>query len=185
MRLAPEEYNKVMIKLEAGNETKTIERIQEFYKDFNPGYSFDYQFLDEEYQAQYVAEQRVASLSKYFAALAILISCLGLFGLAAFTAERRLKEIGIRKVLGSGAFRIVCLLSSDFNRIVITAIVIALPLSYFGVSLWLNNFAYRIPLEWWYFVGSGLIALLIAWLTVGMHAWKAARVNPVKCLRDE
>ena len=184
-RLIPDEFSKVMVKIKAGKERETIANIQDFYKKFNPGYAFDFNFLDAEYQAQYAAEQKVAVLSKYFAGLAILISCLGLFGLAAFTAERRLKEIGIRKVMGSSVVSIVYLLSSDFNKIVLAAIVIALPISYLGTQYWLNNFAYKIHLEWWYFASAGLLALIIAWLTVGMQAVKAARMNPVKCLRDE
>lgn len=184
-RITPDEIERVMVKLKAGEQEQTIARIRDFYKGFNPGYILDFQFLDQEYQALYIAEQRVATLSRYFAGLAILISCLGLFGLAAFTAERRLKEIGIRKVMGSSVGGIVYLLSSDFNKVVLTAIAIAVPISYFGTNLWLNNFAYKIELEWWYFAGAGLTALGIAWLTVGMQAWKAARVNPVKCLRDE
>lgn len=181
----PESTWLVMAKIEAGKEKETIEQLQKFHKSFNPGFSFDYKFLDEAYQAQYVAEKRVASLSKYFAGLAILISCLGLFGLAAFTAERRLKEIGIRKVLGSGTFAIVYLLSRDFTRIVLAAIVIALPLSYFTAKQWLATFAFKIELEPWYFIGAGFLALCIAWVTVGMQAIKAANVNPTKCLRNE
>jgi ABC-type antimicrobial peptide transport system permease subunit len=106
-----------MVKISAGKEAEAIEGLEEVYKKINPGYSFDYKFLNEEYQAQYNAEKRVSTLSKYFASLAIVISCLGLFGLAAFTAERRLKEIGIRKVLGSSSFGIVYLLSVDFTRL--------------------------------------------------------------------
>jgi ABC-type antimicrobial peptide transport system permease subunit len=146
---------------------------------------FEYKFLDDSYQSQYVAEQRVATLSKYFAAFAILISCLGLFGLAAFTAERRLKEIGIRKVLGSTEFGIIYLLSADFTRIVLIANLIALPAAYFLSKYWLQGFAFHIALEWWFFVSAGLTALGIAWLTVGAQAFKAAKMNPTKCLRDE
>ncbi|MBA4055848.1 MAG: transporter permease, partial [Marivirga sp.] len=183
--LAPQYTQRIMAKIEAGRETETIQRIQKFYQQFNPGFTFDYRFLDQDYQAQYISEERVASLAKYFAALAILISCLGLFGLAAFTAERRRKEIGIRKVLGSSEFGIIYLLSSDFTKIVFIAIVIALPISYFTTKQWLSDFAYKIPLEWWYFVGSATAALFIAWITVGMQAMRASRVNPVQCLRDE
>src|SRR5690606_16639227 len=139
----------------------------------------------DNYQAQYVSERRISVFSSYFAGLAIIISCLGLFGLAAFTAERRSKEIGIRKILGSSEFRIVYLLSSDFTKMVIIAIALALPLSYFTSAKWLESFAYRIDLEWWYFLGAGFIALLVAWFTVGLQTVKAARVNPVKCLQDE
>jgi len=184
-KLVPEEVERIMVKLSAGKERETIERLGQFYRNFNPGFAFDYKFLDQEYQAQYNAERRVATLSKYFAGLAVLISCLGLFGLASFTAERRQKEIGIRKVLGSSVFGIVYLLSSEFTKIVFIAILIALPASYFLTKHWLDNFAFKIALEWWYFIGAGAIALFIAWLTVGTQAIKAARVNPAKCLKDE
>ncbi|RDC65531.1 ABC transporter permease [Adhaeribacter pallidiroseus] len=183
--LEPETATVVLAKLAAGQEQETISQIQQFYREFNPGFVFDFQFLDEDYQAQYVAEQRVAALSRYFAGLAILISCLGLFGLAAFTAERRRKEIGVRKVLGASAFSIVYLLSGEFTKLVVTAIVIALPVSYLIVKHWLNSFAYQITLEPWYFIGAGLLALVVAWLTVGLQAVKAAKINPVHCLRDE
>jgi putative ABC transport system permease protein len=183
--LAPQYTQKVMVKLAAGKETETIERIQNFYQQFNPGFAFDFRFLDLDYQEQYNTEQRVAKLSKYFAGLAILISCLGLFGLAAFTAERRLKEIGIRKVLGASELRIIYLLSADFTRIVAVAILIAIPISYFLTKDWLDDFAFKISLAWWYFLGAGAIALIISWITVGMQALKASRVNPVDCLRDE
>ncbi|WP_159467902.1 ABC transporter permease [Dyadobacter sp. 3J3] len=175
----------IMAKIAAGKEKLVLASMGELYKKYNPGFSLDYKFLDQEYQAQYAAEQRVAALSKYFAGLAILISCLGLFGLAAFTAERRLKEIGIRKVLGSSVFSIVYLLSSDFTKLVIAAIVIALPVSYFITGYWLKSFALHIDLEVWYFLGAGIAALAIAWATVGMQAVKAANVNPLECLKSE
>ncbi len=177
--------NNILIKMVAGTERTTLEQISKFYNEFNGGLPFDYKFLDEEYQVLYAAEQRVAVLARYFAGVAILISCLGLFGLAAFTAERRQKEIGVRKVLGASRANIVYLLSSDFTKLVVVAISIALPLSYLVVKQWLNNFEYRIDLEWWYFVGAGLAALVIAWLTVSTQAVKAASVNPVHSLKDE
>jgi len=175
----------IMARIEGGKEVETLERINEFYKSYNPGFPLDYRFLDEDYQRQYVSEQRVSTLSRYFAGLAIVISCLGLFGLAAFTAQRRLKEIGIRKILGSSDFGIVRLLSGDFTKTVLAAIVIALPLSYFMTRKWLDEFAYRIDLEWWYFAGSGILALLVAWFTVGLQTIRAARVNPTQCIKDE
>lgn len=184
-RLRSDELLTMMIRIEAGKEKQTLANIKTFYKSFNPGYAFDYKFLDAEYEAQYVAEQRVSTLSKYFSALSILISCLGLFGLASFTAERRLKEIGIRKVLGSTVRGIVLLLTGEFNRILLVAMVIGLPLSYLCSTFWLEEFAYRIELRWWYFAGAGVMALAIAWLTAGIQAWKAAKINPVKCLKDE
>ena len=175
----------VMIRLEGGKEKETLKALTDFYKEYNPGFSFEYTFQDQEYAKQYAAEQRVATLSGYFAAFAILISCLGLFGLATFTAERRLKEIGIRKALGSSSTNIVMLLSGDFTRMVLLSILIGLPVSYWLLNGWLERFAFHIDLELWYFVAAGLIALLIAWLTVASQAIKAAMINPVKCLRSE
>jgi len=183
--MRPEYTEKIIVKLEGGKINETLSRLQEFYADFNPGFSFNYRFIDDDYQSQYFAERQVAKLSQYFAGLAILISCLGLFGLAAFTAERRLKEIGIRKVLGASEFGIVYLLSSDFTKIVILSIIISLPVGYFIGRSWLDSFAYKIDLEWWYFVSAGFTALCIAWLTVGSQAIKAARINPTQCLKDE
>jgi putative ABC transport system permease protein len=174
-----------MVRLEGGREREALDALGQLYTSFNPGFSFEYKFQDAEYARQYASEQRVAKLSGYFATMAILISCLGLFGLAAFTAERRLKEIGIRKALGSSVTSVVLLLSRDFTQMVIVSIVLGLPVAYWMLSQWLTRFAFRIPLELWYFVAAGLIALVIAWLTVASQALKAARVNPVDCLRTE
>jgi ABC-type antimicrobial peptide transport system permease subunit len=183
--LKPQFTETIIARIAAGRETPTIEKIRNFYQQFNPGFVLDYRFLDEDYQALYGEEVRVGVLSRYFAAVAIVISCLGLFGLAAFTAERRRKEVGIRKVLGSSELRIVYLLSGDFSKLVLMAIGIALPFSYLLTKQWLSNFVFRISLEWWYFIGAGLCALLIAWITVGSQAVRAARVNPTQCLRNE
>ena len=184
-RLAPSQSWNVMARIEKGQEKATLDRLKDFYEEYNSGFTFEYSFLNEEFQELYAAEQRVAVLSRYFAGLAIIISCLGLFGLAAFTAERRLKEIGIRKALGSSAWHIVYLMSSDFTRMVLVSILVALPLGYYLVDIWLQRFAFRIDLETWFFVVSGLVALIIAWLTVGTQAIKAANVNPARCLRNE
>ena len=175
----------IMIKIEAGKEQEVIARLQKFCMEFNPGFPLDYRFLDADYQLLYAAERRVSILSKYFAGLAILISCLGLFGLAAFTAERRSKEIGIRKVMGSTDFEIIRLLSADYTKMVLSAIFISLPISYIMAKRWLSSFAFRIELEWWFFIGAGLTALLIAWFTVGIITVKASRVNPSEYLRSE
>ncbi len=180
-----EDVSTVMVKIQPGTEQETTARLEKVYHTFNPGIPFDFRFLDDEYQALYVSEQRVASLSKYFAGIAVLISCLGLFGLAAFTAERRTKEIGIRKILGCSELRIIRMLSADFTGMVLIAITIALPVSYFIAKYWLEGFAYRVDLEWWFFIGAGLMALLIAWFTVGMQTIKAARINPAKTLKEE
>ncbi len=175
----------IMIKIEAGKEQEVIDQLQEFCIEFNPGFPLDYRFLDADYQLLYAAESMVSILSKYFAGLAILISCLGLFGLAAFTAERRSKEISIRKALGSTDFAIIRLLSADYTKMVLTAIFISLPISYIIAKRWLSSFAFRIELEWWFFIGAGLTALLIAWVTVGIITVKASRVNPSEYLRSE
>ena len=184
MRLTPEETWNVMIRIDGNREKETLERIKDFYHQFNPGFTFDFEFVNEEYANLYRAEQRISTLSKYFAAMAILISCLGLFGLAVFVTERRLKEIGIRKVLGSSSFGIVALLTGGFSKMVLTAIVLALPISYFLIRDWLNRFTYKIDLSWWLFVCAAILSLLIAWLTVSIQAFKAANVNPSSCLRE-
>lgn len=184
-RLDPDNTWNIMVRLEAGKEKETLERLAAFYKEFNPGFAFEYKFQDEEYARQYEAEQRVATLSGYFASIAIIISCLGLFGLATFTAERRLKEIGIRKALGSSSTNIVLLLSGDFTKMVILSILLGLPVSYYLLDQWLQKFAFHIELEIWYFIAAGVTALMIAWVTVATQAIRAANVNPVKCLRSE
>nr|WKN36551.1 ABC transporter permease [Tunicatimonas sp. TK19036] len=175
----------IVVKINTGTAPETLAQLGEFYQEFNQGVPFDYRFLDEDYQKLYASENRVSILSSYFAGFAILISCLGLFGLVAFTAERRLKEIGIRKILGSSNFGIVRLLSDDFTKMVLIAIGVALPISYFIARDWLADFAYKIDLVWWYFAGAGLAALLIAWFTVGLQTVKAARISPTQCLKDE
>ncbi|MGB3182949.1 MAG: ABC transporter permease [Cyclobacteriaceae bacterium] len=181
----PDRADRYMVKIEPGREREVVEGIKNFYADFNPGFTLDYKFLDDQYQQQYVAEQRVADLSKYFAGLAILISCLGLFGLATFTAERRLKEIGIRKVLGCSEFGIVKLLSTDFTKMVLISVLIALPLSYLLANSWLDNFAFRIKLEWWYFILAGVMALIITWATIGYQLIKASTINPIQTIKNE
>ncbi len=183
--LSPERTWTVMVRLEGGREKTTLDALTKFYNNYNPGFTFEYRFQDQEYAKQYESEQRVAVLSGYFATIAILISCLGLFGLATFTAERRLKEIGIRKALGSSSTNIVILLSKDFTKMVLLSIMIGLPASYWLLDQWLQRFAFRTPLEVWYFIGAGIIALVIAWITIASQAIKAANVNPVTCLRIE
>lgn len=184
-RLEPSNTYLFMARIEAGKEKKTLEQLGNLYKKFNPDFIFNFKFVDEQYRAQYASEERVSILSGYFAGLAILISCLGLLGLATFSAERRIKEIGIRKALGASVSGIVYLLTSDFTKVVFVAIIIALPISYFIAATWLEAFAFKIPLGLGYFIGAGVIALAIAGLTVGTQALKAAHVNPSKCLRDE
>lgn len=175
----------LMCKVSAGSEKDALAGIESLYHKLNPGFPFDFKFLDDEYNAQYRAEQRVSVLSKYFAVIAILISCLGLFALAAYTTERRTKEIGIRKVLGASEVGIVHLLTREFSKIVLAAILISLPISFVFTKQWLNAFAYKINLEWWYFIGAGVLTLIIAWITVAAQTLRAAWVNPADCLKNE
>jgi len=181
----PERTLFIMAKLNKGAEAETLRKIDELYSDFNPNYTFSPIFLEQDYMAQYAAEERMGTLSKYFALFAIIISCLGLFGLASFMAERKTKEIGIRKVLGSRTSSIVYLLTADFTKTVLVAIVIGVPVSYFLSQNWLEGFAYKIDLSLWYFVGVGILAIGLAWLTVSIQTLKAARANPAKSLRTE
>lgn len=173
----------ILAKVKAGTERATITQLEELYHQYNPGLAFDYQFLDSDYQSLYAEEQKVASLCRYFAGLAIVISCLGLFGLATFSVQKRMKEIGIRKVLGSSDLGIVRLLSDDFTRILIVAITIALPFSFLIADRWLGSFAYHIDLKWWYFGLAGLGAIFVAWISLGIQTVKAAMVNPTECLK--
>lgn len=175
----------ILVRIKAGSEKATLERLKQQYEAFLPGYSFEFSFLDDDYQALYEAEQKVSALSWYFACLVILISCLGLFGLATFTAERRRKEISIRRVLGASSLRIVKLLSRDFTQTVMIAILIALPISYLLAKNWLASFASSIELQPTIFVGTGALVLLVAWLTVGFQTYQAARANPIHALKED
>ncbi|HLF34471.1 MAG TPA: FtsX-like permease family protein [Cyclobacteriaceae bacterium] len=177
--------NDYMVRIEPGEERVVIQKIEGLYDKFDSEYPFEFSFIDAEYQDLYLTEKRFSLLSKYLTGIAIIISCLGLFGMAAFTVNKRTKEIGIRKILGAGEFSIVRLITGDFTKIIIIAILIAMPISYLLTRNWLNGYAYRIELKWWYFTGAGMLALLIAWITIGIQTFKAIRVNPVECLRNE
>jgi len=178
-------WYKIMARIRPGQQKETLDRIQQLYESYNPGFPFVYDFLDEAYQKQYEAEVRVASLSKYFSGLAILISCLGLFGLAAFTAQKRQKEIGIRKVVGASVNTIILMLSKDFLKLVLIALVVAFPISWWLLDKWLQSFAYRISISPWIFLGSGALVILITMLTISFQSVKAALSNPVRSLRSE
>lgn len=173
----------VVVKIRAGTELETIDRLGQFYRDYNPGFSFDFKFLDDNYQALYASERSVAILSRYFAGMAIILSCLGIFALAAFTVQKRTKEIGIRKVLGSSNVNIVFLLSNDFTKIVIVSILISIPVSYLLAKNWLDSFVYKIDLGPWYFVGAALLSLFLVWATIGLQILNASRINPTNTLR--
>ena len=151
----------------------------------NPAYPLNYNFLDKDLDNLYKGDQQMGSIFNLFAILAIFISCLGLYGLSAFMAEQRTKEIGVRKVLGASVFNIVYLLSGNFTKLIVIAMVVAIPLSWFAISKWLDGFAYRIDIGWTVFLLASATALLIALLTVSYESVKAALTNPVKSLRSE
>jgi putative ABC transport system permease protein len=175
----------VSIKLPKGDPRAALVALEAAWKRTVPQRPFEYTFLDDDFNASYKREQQLRSVVAVFAGLAIFVSCLGLLGLAAFTAESRTKEIGIRKVLGASVASIVALLSKDFLVLVLIAIVIATPLAYWFAGKWLQDFAYRVELTWWVFAAAGVVAVVIAFLTVATQAWKAARQNPVNALRSE
>jgi putative ABC transport system permease protein len=175
----------LLVKTRAGQTQQAIADLERITKEFNPNYPFNYHFVDEAYEKLYRSEQQVSALVNYFGVLAILISCLGLFALAAFTAEQRTKEIGVRKVLGASVTNIIGLLSKDFLKLVVIALVLTSPLAWWAVSTWLGTFAYQTELTWWIFGVAGLLALLIAFLTVSYQSIKAALMNPVTSLRSE
>jgi ABC-type antimicrobial peptide transport system permease subunit len=175
----------VIVKIKAGKEKETIARLEKFYKRYNLGLPFEYKFIDDDYQALYASEQRVAVLSKYFAGIGMIISCLGLFGLAAFTAQKRQKEIGIRKVLGATVSNVVVMLSKDFLKLVLIAVLIAFPLAWWELNQWLQSFAYRINIGVEVFAIAGASIFFITLMTISFQAIKAAIANPVKSLRTE
>lgn len=175
----------LLIKYEGRREQEVLAALKACYARFNPGVPLEYSFLEDDYRRLYASEERVGVLSRYFAGLAIIISCLGLFGLAAFTAQKRRKEIGVRKVVGASVRQIVLLLSGEFLRLVVLSVLIAVPVSWWLVEKWLQGFAYRQDLTGGVFVLSGAGMLGIAFVTVAMQTAKAARRNPVDALRSE
>ena len=178
-------WGNVMIRTQQGRTQQAIASMERVFKQFNPGYPFKYYFTDEEIAKNYKAEYTVSKLSKYFAFLAIFISCLGLFGLVMFTTEQRTKEIGIRKVLGASIPGIVQMLSKDFLVLVLIAAIIAFPVAWWAMHNWLLDFAYRVNIGWWVFVAAGVAAVIIALITISFQSIKAAIANPVKSLRSE
>jgi ABC-type antimicrobial peptide transport system permease subunit len=175
----------ILVKIKAGTERQTIAQVQSKFEAFNKGLTFDYRFLDEDYQAMYQSENRVAILSKYFAGLAIVISCLGLFGLAAFTAQKRQKEIGIRKVVGASVSGVVFMLSKGFLQLIFVAAFVALPLVWLVMNKWLSGFAYRTSIPVSVFVITLASILFITLITVSFQSMRAALMSPVKSLRNE
>ncbi len=182
----PQGTNNLTIKLKDGvSLTSSLTKIGEIVKNNNPGYPFDYTFVDADFNQIFKTEILTGKLASVFAVLAIFISCLGLFGLAAYTAERRIKEIGIRKVLGASVSGLAGLLSKDFIKLVGIACIIAFPVAYYASHKWLNGYQYKVNVSWMVFIAAGIAAMLIALTTVSFQAVKAALMNPVKSLRSE
>jgi putative ABC transport system permease protein len=175
----------VIVSTASGDYHRLLDKIETIWrKDFS-GVPFEYTFLDAEVQKQYETEITLSQIISSFTGMAIVISCLGLFGLAAFSAEQRIKEIGIRKVLGASVPGIVGLLSQDFLKLVLISLLIATPIAWWATDKWLQSFVYRVPLSWWMFGLAGLLALAIALFTVSFQAIRAAVANPVRSLRSE
>lgn len=183
---APKNTTLMYVRLRQGQNVETaLTQVQAIMKKENPAYPLTYQFVDDQFNQMFLSEMLISKLSRVFAVLAIVISCLGLFGLAAYTAERRTKEIGIRKVLGASVSGITTLLSKDFLALVIVSCLVAFPISWWMMHHWLQDYEYRITISWWVFLIAAVMALLIALITISFQSVKAALMNPVKSLRSE
>ncbi|HWZ14162.1 MAG TPA: ABC transporter permease [Mucilaginibacter sp.] len=175
----------LFVKTTGKDAPKTINAVETIWNRYNPNFPFDYTFLDLAYDGVYKSDQRTGSLFNVFAIIAILISCLGLFSLATYTAQVKVKEIGIRKVLGASVASVTAMLSKDFIALVILAIIIATPIAWYAMNKWLQDYAYRISIQWWVFAVAGIAAITIAFLTISFQSVRAALANPVKSLRSE
>ncbi|HEV9035846.1 MAG TPA: ABC transporter permease [Puia sp.] len=176
---------KIMVRLKAGQEKLALDGLERLYREENPGIPFEYKFLDDDYQALYASEKRVAALSRYFAGLAVIISSLGLFGLSAFMAQKRQKEIGIRKVIGASTGSVVLLLSKDFVQLLLIAILVAFPVSGWVMDHWLKGFAYRVPMKADIFLIAGLLICFITLLSVSFQSVRAAISSPIRSIRTD
>ena len=179
------EWGSALVRIEPGKTKQALAGLERLCKELNPKFPFTYTFSDEAYQKLYKSEAVVSRLARYFAILAISISCLGLLGLAIFASEQRTKEFGVRKVLGASPVSLFNLLSKEFLVLVLVALVIASPIAWWAMSQWLQNYEYRVPVSWWMFVFAGVVAVFIALFTVSFQAIRAAIANPVKSLRTE
>jgi ABC-type antimicrobial peptide transport system permease subunit len=180
-----EQWGNILVRTQPGKTKQALASMEKLCKQLNPSFPFTYYFSDEQYQKLYQNEQIIGRLSNAFAFLAIFISCLGLLGLAMFTAEQRVKEIGIRKVLGASVSSLFALLSSEFLLLIVISLFIALPIAWYAAGQWLQGYAYRSPMQWWIYALSGGIIVLVALATVSLQAIKAALINPIKSLRSE
>ncbi len=185
MTTAKNWYSAASIKLATRDATATIQSIEKIWNKTFPDFVFEYKFLDEKIENFYNQEHQLSQLYKVFAMIAIFLSCLGLYGLASFMAVQRIKEVGIRKVLGASAGSIVYLFSKEFIVLIGIAFVIASPIAWYFMHTWLQDYPYRINISWWMFILGGAASVIIALITVSFQAIKAAMANPVKSLRTE
>jgi putative ABC transport system permease protein len=185
IQIFPGAYWKVAVKFNAADVGNMLNGVETVWNKFSPSHPFEYRFLDDSFSTMYRSEDKLRSLLWVFTCMAIFVGCLGLFGLASFAAEKRRKEIGIRKVLGAGIRGLVILLTREFVQLVLIAMVIASPIAFWAMSEWLQDFPYRISISFWIFISAGLVTIFISLLTVGFQALKAAFVNPVNSLRAE
>ena len=184
MKLGPD-YNNFIVKIRTKDVKELLSTLQHHWSAMTSESAFSYSFLDQRFDNTYRSEQNIGLIMGIFAGLTIFVACLGLFGLATFTAAQRVKEIGIRKVLGADVTGLVALLSKDFLKLVGIAFLVAAPVAWWAMNRWLQDFAYRITMSWWIFAGAAFLSLLVALLTIGSQALKAAMANPVKSLRSE
>jgi putative ABC transport system permease protein len=178
-------FNNLSLKVSGNNISGTLATIEKIWKKYLPEIPYQYSFLDERFADLYESEQRQGTIFTIFACIAIFIACLGLFGLSAFAITQRVKEIGVRRVLGASVDSIVTLLSKDFLKLVLIASVIAFPIAWYAMTHWLQDFAYRVHIHWWVFILSAIFALIVALVTISFHSIKAAMANPVTSLRSE
>ena len=182
----PEWADNILVRLpQEASLSQVMKGIEGVFKDHNPAFPFSFDFVDESFSDKLAVEELTGKLANLFAILAIVISCLGLFGLSAFAAEQRTKEVGIRKVLGATLPGIVSLFSKDFSKLVVIAFLVAAPLTWWIMNQWLQQYTYRVAVEWWMLASTGALALLLTWVIVGLQAAKAAAVNPARSLRNE
>jgi putative ABC transport system permease protein len=179
------EFNIAFIKYKQGNEKRTLAALESLHKNINPDFPFEYRFVDQEYNKLYKSESVFYKLSTYFSFLAILISCLGLFGLVIFTAESKIKEIGVRKVLGASVFNITSLITRDFLKLILFGIAIGTPISWYFMTKWLADYEYRINMPWWVFIITAVLIISISIITVSFESIRAAIANPIRSLRNE